>query len=121
MKRSLFFILLCTFNTLLFAQQYSPQYYTEYERGSDLAFIKYYCTEAIDFIEKNQLNNPKSANANMACNVFFEQIFLAILAEKSILQTYGKKNQRERGHCFFFLPNFVDKENKVSHYDRGTD
>ena len=31
MKRSLFFILLCTFNILLFAQQYAPQYYTEYE------------------------------------------------------------------------------------------
>lgn len=31
MKKTLIFFLLCIFNTLLFAQQYAPQYYTEYE------------------------------------------------------------------------------------------
>ena len=84
-----------------------PSYNMGVFGGSDLAFIKYYCTEAIDFIEKNQLNNPKSANANMACNVFFEQIFLAILAEKSNKKITTLLNQSIRDNGYM-LNEFCD-------------
>ena len=50
--------------------------------GSDIDFIQKYCHEVFQFIENNNINNPKHANSRANCNVLFEQVLLALLTEK---------------------------------------
>ncbi len=49
--------------------------------GNDLSFIKSYCDEVFHFMEINRLNKSENPNSNVDCNVFFEQVFLAVLAD----------------------------------------
>lgn len=50
--------------------------------GSDLDFIQRYCREVFRFTEENHINQAKHPNSNIECNVFFEQILLAAMADK---------------------------------------
>ena len=50
--------------------------------GCDLDFIHRYCQEVFSFFETNRMNDPSVEYSNEECNVFFEQIFLAALADR---------------------------------------
>ncbi len=49
--------------------------------GHDIDFIQKYCKEVFHLTQLNQINNCNSPNARVDCNVFFEQIIFAILAD----------------------------------------
>ena len=50
--------------------------------GNDLQFILQYCNEVQKFFDTNGLNNPERINSRIECNVFFEQILLAAMADE---------------------------------------
>lgn len=50
--------------------------------GSDLDFIQRYCQKVFDFFDANHMNDASVEYSNEECNVFFEQIFLATMADK---------------------------------------
>ena len=50
--------------------------------GRDLDFIGRYCQEVFRFIEENHMNEAQHRNSNIECNVFFEQILIATMADK---------------------------------------
>ena len=50
--------------------------------GNDLRFIKFYCEEVFRFMESNRMNDLDNPSAKVDCNVFFEQVFLAALADR---------------------------------------
>ena len=49
--------------------------------GSDLEFIHYYCDKAFRFLEENRMNDSSERCSRVTCNIFFEQIFFAALAD----------------------------------------
>ncbi len=49
--------------------------------GNDLEFIRRYCEEVFSFLKANKLNDANSVNKDIECNIFFEQIVLAALAD----------------------------------------
>ncbi len=49
--------------------------------GSDLDFIQRYCNEVFRFVESNHLNERENPNSRVECNIFFEQIILAAMAD----------------------------------------
>lgn len=50
--------------------------------GCDIRFIQEYCSEAFRFMEDNHMNAPAYEHSSVWCNIFFEQIVLALLADK---------------------------------------
>lgn len=51
--------------------------------GSDLNFIHSYCKKAISFVRDNQLDNTTlKPTCEVDCNILFEQVLFAILAQK---------------------------------------
>lgn len=58
-----------------------PSYNMGIFGGKDLDFIHHYCEEVFRFLNTNHFNNPRSPHSNVNGNVFFEQIFLAMLAD----------------------------------------
>ena len=50
--------------------------------GTDLAFIRKVCDEAFRFIDDNQMNNPEVAHSGVVCNILYEQMFFAALADR---------------------------------------
>lgn len=50
--------------------------------GSDLDFIQRYCQEVFHFIDENHISEVQHQNSNIECNVFFEQILMAAMADK---------------------------------------
>lgn len=50
--------------------------------GSDLDFIHRYCQRVFDFFDSNHMNDSSVQYSNEECNVFFEQIFLAAMADR---------------------------------------
>jgi hypothetical protein len=50
--------------------------------GNDLQFVKQYCNDVQEFIDINGMNNSKSINSRIECNIFFEQILFAALVEE---------------------------------------
>lgn len=59
-----------------------PSYNMGLFGGTDLDFIHRYCIEAFKFIDENHLNNPRYSHVATNCNIFVEQILLAIMAER---------------------------------------
>ena len=49
--------------------------------GSDLQFINYFCIEAVKFIDDNNMNMPSLKHSLIECNILFEQMFFAALAD----------------------------------------
>ena len=49
--------------------------------GHDLEFIWRYCNEAFRFFDENRLYDPASPVSSINCNVIFEQVFFALLAD----------------------------------------
>ena len=58
-----------------------PSYNMGLFGGTDIDFIHRYCAEAFRFINDNHLNNPRYLHVATNCNVFVEQVLLAIMAE----------------------------------------
>ena len=50
--------------------------------GTNLRFIHQYCQEALRFLEDNHMNDSRLKHSEVWCNILFEQIFLAVLADK---------------------------------------
>lgn len=50
--------------------------------GSDIDFIQTYCGEAFKFMEDNHMNDSTCEHSSVWCNIFFEQIILAVLADR---------------------------------------
>ena len=65
--------------------------------GTDLSFIHQYCKEVINFMEYNKMNDSSCANSQAWCNILFEQIFLATMAEKQnkIIGCLGRDTKDE--------------------------
>ena len=71
-----------------------PSYNMGLFGGKDLDFIQKYCNLVFDFFEKNDLYNPRGNYSKANCNVIFEQIFFAIVAEaegKDVHNVLGKE------------------------------
>lgn len=49
--------------------------------GHDLGFIRRYCEEAFAFLERNQMNDRLLPHSRVCCNILFEQVFFAVLAD----------------------------------------
>ena len=49
--------------------------------GSDLDFINRYCHEAFSFLERNRMNDWSLPHSRVCCNILFEQVFFAVLAD----------------------------------------
>ena len=61
--------------------------------GFDLEFIRSYCDKAFLFIEENRMNDPSERCSRVTCNIFFEQIFFAALADgegREVASVLGK-------------------------------
>lgn len=50
--------------------------------GTDLGFIHRYCREVFGFMEENRMNDPGCPHSQVDCNVFFEQVILAVMADR---------------------------------------
>jgi len=82
--------------------------------GTDLAFIRKVCDEAFRFIDDNQMNNPEVAHSGVVCNILYEQMFFAALADRegrSVASVYGKpvKDEGYSGEKFCNLVKFDEK------------
>ena len=49
--------------------------------GHDLEFIHRYCQEAFSFLERNHMNDRSFPHSRVCCNILFEQVFFAVLAD----------------------------------------
>lgn len=49
--------------------------------GHDLSFIHRYCQEAFSFLERNHMNDRSFPHSRVCCNILFEQVFFAVLAD----------------------------------------
>ncbi len=58
-----------------------PSYNAGIFGGNDLSFIHHYCEEVFRFFNENKLNIHGSMNENLNCNVIFEQVLFAALAD----------------------------------------
>ena len=58
-----------------------PSYNAGVIGGNDLKFIKEYCDQAFQFIEKNHLKDPNPWENKINHNILFEQILFAALAK----------------------------------------
>ena len=61
--------------------------------GSDLGFIRRYCGHAFHFLEENRMNDPSERCSRVTCNIFFEQIFFAALADvegREVASVHGR-------------------------------
>lgn len=49
--------------------------------GYDLEFIHRYCETSLSFLEDNHMNDSTYPHSKVCCNILFEQVFFAVLAE----------------------------------------
>jgi len=68
--------------------------------GSDLDFIHRYCDEVFRFFKENRLTDPSSPYFNTNCNVIFEQVFFATMAdnEKREVASLLGRTMRDEGY-----------------------
>lgn len=66
--------------------------------GYDLDFIHRYCQEAISFLERNRMNDRSNPHSRVYCNILFEQVFFAVLADlenKEVASVLGRAARDE--------------------------
>lgn len=66
--------------------------------GSDLEFIHRYCGESFAFLENNRMNDRSLPYARVGCNILFEQVFFAVLADmegKEVASVLGRAMKDE--------------------------
>ena len=81
--------------------------------GTDITFIHEYCNEVLQFIDKNRINDFRCRNSRVDCNVFFEQVLFAVLADhrkREITDVLGRTMQDEgyTVHEFCNLDNYEE-------------
>lgn len=81
--------------------------------GTDITFIHEYCNEVLQFINKNRINDFRCRNSRVDCNVFFEQVLFAVLADhrkREITDVLGRAMQDEgyTVHEFCNLDNYEE-------------
>ena len=70
-----------------------PSYNMGMFGGCDLGFIHRYCDHAFHFLEENRMNDPSERCSRVTCNIFFEQIFFAALADiegREVASVHGR-------------------------------
>lgn len=50
--------------------------------GNDIDFIQRYCQEVENFMQTNNMNDSSMRCSRARCNIFFEQVYMAIMAEQ---------------------------------------
>ena len=68
--------------------------------GTDIEFIQRYCHEVFSFMDGNEMNNPRCRQSAVDCNVFFEQVIFAVLAdreEREVASVLGRP-MRDEGY-----------------------
>lgn len=68
--------------------------------GSDLSFIHDFCKEVSRFMEENRMNDAQCPHSHVNCNVFFEQVTFAVMADKKgkdVASVLGH-NMRDNGY-----------------------
>lgn len=82
--------------------------------GTNLSFIHQYCQEAFRFMEDNHMNDSRLKHSEVWCNILFEQIFLAILAEKYSVRVEclmrTMKDEGYNGKEFCDFPRYEEKQ-----------
>ncbi len=81
--------------------------------GHDLPFIKEFCQQAFNFLNDNQMNDPQKEYAKEECNILFEQVLFAVLADNSKrkIATIGRP-MRDEGYTSYEFCNLTDYDNK---------
>jgi len=79
--------------------------------GTDLDFIHRYCQEVFDFMEENHMNDASYPHSCVDCNVFFEQVILAVMTDREGREVTGVLDQpvKDEGYT---RTNFCD----LDHY-----
>ena len=70
--------------------------------GTDLDFIRRYCQEVFGFMDKNRMNDPACLHSQVDCNVFFEQVIFAMMADRenrTVASVLGRSMQDEGYTC----------------------
>ena len=82
--------------------------------GSDLDFIKRYCQEVENFMNINNMNDSSVKCSHVSCNVFFEQIMMAIMAghEGKFVASIHKKAIEDKGYSSREFCNFENYDKK---------
>ena len=82
--------------------------------GSDTKFIHYYCQEAFRFLEENKMNDSSLKHSGVWCNILFEQIFFAVLAQRYSVQveclTRPMMDEGYSGGEFCDFPRYEEKQ-----------
>ena len=81
--------------------------------GHDIAFIRDYCNQSFEFLSSNHMNDPTKIYAREVCNILFEQVLFAVLAdkEKRFVATIGRP-VCDKGYTSYEFCNLTDYENK---------
>lgn len=81
--------------------------------GHDIAFIKDFCHQAFNFLDTNQMNDASKEYAWEECNILFEQVLFAVLADlqSKEVATIGRP-MRDEGYMSHEFCNLTDFENK---------
>lgn len=82
--------------------------------GSDLDFIQRYCKEVEDFFQINGMNNSIEKCSRVRCNVFFEQVLMAIIAdyEGITVSCMHEKPVKDKGYSSREFCDFDNYERK---------
>ena len=97
------------------AVQSVPSYNMGIFGGSDLDFIHRYCKEAEDFLQVNNMNDLSEKCSRVCCNVFFEQVLMAIMAENEgrTVTSVHERAIKDMGYSsreFCSLENYEEKQ-----------
>jgi hypothetical protein len=57
--------------------------------ATDLDFIRRYCQEVFRFMEENRMNDASCPHSRVDCNVFFEQVIFAVMADREGREVTG--------------------------------
>ena len=81
--------------------------------GHDLVFIKNFCNQAFDFLRSNQMNDATKKYAWEECNILFEQVLFAVLADlhNKDVATIGRP-MHDEGYMSHEFCNLTDYKNK---------
>lgn len=81
--------------------------------GCDLPFIREFCDNAFKFVRNNNLNDPKREYAWEECNILFEQVLFAVMADDDgrTVATIGRPMYDE-GYTGSEFCNLTDYDNR---------
>jgi hypothetical protein len=82
--------------------------------GNDLDFIQRYCKEVDNFMYTNGMNDISKKHSRLNCNIFFEQIILATMADsegRKVASVYGKPVE-DQGYSLYEFCDFWNYEKK---------